>query len=335
MITICIRILKQMKNDHRSLGLLLFAPMFILLLLYFILGDASALPVVSAYQLPEAFTRTLSDHMEVNTLSVMPDDIDAYLYEGDADALIAVDSSGIQVYFLETNAKTAVVQKTLQSILMNQLSQPLSVHYSYTVNSDNQLDSLSFVFLGVLAFFFVFLLSGVSFVNERHHQTLSRMLQSPLSKTSIIGGYLLGYGILSTLQSILLLIFSAYVLKLHFEGSILLCILIMTLLSFCAVSVGTLLSIFAKTQLQMIQFIPIVIVPQIFFSGLLPLDTIPFHIGKLSILFPVYYGCISLKKVIVYGSGIADILPLLGGLLLLTFLIFTANVFALSRHKAA
>ena len=138
-------------------------------------------------------------------------------------------------------------------------------------------------------------------IRSYYDQTLSRMLQSPLSKTSIIGGYLLGYGILSTLQSILLLIFSAYVLKLHFEGSILLCILIMTLLSFCAVSVGTLLSIFAKTQLQMIQFIPIVIVPQIFFSGLLPLDTIPFHIGKLSILFPVYYGCISLKKVIVYG----------------------------------
>ncbi len=335
MITICIRILKQMKNDHRSLGLLMFAPMFILLLLYFILGDSNTQPVVSAYQLPEVISQKLSEHMEVNAVSVMPEDINAYLYDKDADALIAVDSGGMQIYFLEANSKTAVVLKTLQSIRMDQLSQPMSVHYSYAANSDNQLDSLSFVFLGVLAFFFVFLLSGVSFVNERHHQTLSRMLQSPLSKVSIVGGYLLGYGILSTFQSILLLIFSAYVLKLHFEGSLLLCILIMTMLSFCAVSVGTLLSIFAKTQLQMIQFIPIVIVPQIFFSGLLPLDTIPLHIGKLSILFPVYYGCISLKKVIVYGSGIADILPLLFGLLLLTLLFFTANVFALSRLRAA
>ena len=135
------------------------------------------------------------------------------------------------------------------------------------------------------------------------------------------------------MQSTLLILFAKYVLKLHFSGSVGTCVLIMILLSFSAVSFGTLLSIFAKNQFQMIQFIPIIIVPQIFFSGLIPLDTIPYGIGNLCYIFPVYYGCFALKEIIIYGYTISDILPYLGGLLAFTAVLFLLNVVALKKSE--
>jgi ABC-2 type transport system permease protein len=58
----------------------------------------------------------------------------------------------------------------------------------------------------------------------------------------------------------------------------------MILMAFSAVSVGALVSIFANNELQLVQFIPVIIIPQIFFSGLIPIDTIPFGLGNLCYL---------------------------------------------------
>lgn len=332
MSSIIVRILKQIRNDKRSLALLIIAPLFILTILYFILGDSDYTPTVASYQLPESFTEGISENMVVNKLDALPDDSYDYLLSNKTDALLYADSTEIKVYMIEQNTKTAKVLKHLQELKATNGTLPMELHYQYETSSDNQLDSLSFVFLGILSFFFVFILSGVSFVSERNNQTLDRMLQSPLSKASIIGGYTIGYGILSTIQGILIILFSAYVLKLHFQGSVALCIGIMVLLAFCAVSTGTLLSIFATNQFQMIQFIPIIIVPQIFFSGLIPLDTIPWNIGKLCYIFPSFYGCYALKNVMVYGYGIDKIWIWLLGLAGYTGILFVLNVLALKKH---
>lgn len=327
--SITIRILRQIRNDRRSLALLIVAPVFILTLLYFLLGTSDYRPKIGVYGLPDAAIATLEDKLEVDLLTTSPEDPYDYLATEDMDAYLQFDAHSIKVYTKESSSKTALIRQALSSLTQSDTTPQM--YYQYETSSDNQLDSLAYVFLGILAFFFVFLFAGVSFVSERNTQTLDRMLLSPLSKASIVAGYILGYGFLSALQSTLMVLFAKYVLKLNFIGSVGICILIMVLLSFCAVACGTLLSIFAKNQFQMIQFIPIIIVPQIFFSGLIPLDTIPLGIGHLSAVFPVFYGCFALKEVMIYGFGIVEILPYLAGLLLYTFILFLLNVLALRR----
>lgn len=60
------------------------------------------------------------------------------------------------------------------------------------------------------------------------------------------------------------------------SGSIGYVLLVTLLLSLTALTLGTLISAFANNEFQMIQFIPIVIVPQIFFfSGLFRLENMP------------------------------------------------------------
>ena len=334
MLSIVKRILGQIKNDKRSLGLLVFAPLLVLTLLYFILGDSNYLPRIAVYDLNEKFVTELEQHASVVELDAQPD-VKDYLEENSSDALLWKDTGGLHLELLEQNSKAAAAQKAIQDT--NKALQPaqseMSIAYVYEAADDNQLDSLSYVFLGVISFFFVFILSGMSFVRERFGQTLERMLMTPIRRIDVIGGYTLGYGLLSALQSVVIILFAVYVLKLQVAGSVGLCILVMILMAFSAVSIGALVSIFANNELQMVQFIPVVIIPQIFFSGLIPIDTIPFGLGNLCYVTPIYYGCTALEMIMIQGKGLLEIWPWLTGSVIFIGVLFFVNVLALKKYR--
>ncbi len=334
MLSVWRRILLQIKNDRRSLGLLIFAPLLVLTLLYFILGDSGYIPSIAVYNLDENYVKELENNAVVIPLSQKPK-VKDYLEEEGVDALLWKASDGLRIELLKKDSKSGAAIKAVRETgqLLQPVQSEMGITYVYEASEDNQLDSLSFVFLGVLSFFFVFILSGMSFVRERFGQTLERMLMTPIHRYEVIGGYTLGYGIVSAIQSICIILYAVYVLKLQVEGSVLLCILVMILLSFSAVSIGALASIFANTELQLVQFIPVVLIPQIFFSGLIPLDTIPFGLGNLCYLTPIYYGCISLEKIMIRGKGFMDILPWILGLTVYILVLFVINVFALKKYR--
>ena len=334
MLSIVKRILGQMKNDKRSLGLLLFAPLLVLTLLFFILSDSSYVPKLAVYDMNEKFVAELENHATVSEETEKPEVAD-YLEANGIDALIWSDSEGTHIELLEKNSKSAAALEAIQDT--NKALQPtqneLIIDYVYESAGDNQLDSLSFVFLGVISFFFVFILSGMSFVRERFGQTLERMLMTPIRRIDVIGGYTLGYGLLAAVQSVVIILYAVYVLQLQVEGSVALCTLVMILMAFSAVSVGALVSIFANNELQLVQFIPVIIIPQIFFSGLIPIDTIPFGLGNLCYLTPIYYGCTSLEMIMIQGKGVVEIWPWLVGSVVFIGVLFLANVTALKKYR--
>ena len=334
MLSIVKRILGQMKNDKRSLGLLLFASLLVLTLLFFILSDASYVPKLAVYDMNEKFVTELENHATVIEETEKPEAAD-YLEDNGIDALIWTDNEGTHIELLEKNSKSAAALEAIQDT--NKALQPtqneLIIDYVYESAGDNQLDSLSFVFLGVISFFFVFILSGMSFVRERFGQTLERMLMTPIRRIDVIGGYTLGYGLLAAVQSVVIILYAVYVLQLQVEGSVALCTLVMILMAFSAVSVGALVSIFANNELQLVQFIPVIIIPQIFFSGLIPIDTIPFGLGNLCYLTPIYYGCTSLEMIMIQGKGVVEIWPWLVGSVVFIGVLFLANVTALKKYR--
>lgn len=335
MLNIILRIIIQMKNDKRSLGLLIFAPLLILTLLYFILGTTDYTPKIAVYNVKDAFTSHLAENATVTVLNALPETSD-YLEAEGLDALFWRDDTGaIHINLLEKSSKSAAAIKAIQET--NKTLLPVSteetITYVYETSDDNQMDSLSYVFLGVISFFFVFILSGMSFVRERFGQTLERMLMTPIHRYEVIGGYTLGYGVFSALQSVLLILYSVYVLHLHVAGSVGLSTLVMILVAFSAVSMGALVSIFANNELQMVQFIPVVLIPQIFFSGLIPIDTIPFGLGNLCYLTPIYYGCAALEKIMIQGKGFMDIWPWMLGSLIYTLILFLINTQALRKYR--
>ena len=147
------------------------------------------------------------------------------------------------------------------------------VNYLHGSKDFTMFDGLGPVLIGFFTFFFVFILSGVSFVRERLSGTLERLLSTPIKRWEIVVGYIIGFGIFAFIQSIIIVSFSVYILDLYVAGSIWLTLLITCMLSLTALTLGTFLSAYANNEFQMIQFIPLVIVPQIFFSGLFPIES--------------------------------------------------------------
>lgn len=194
-------------------------------------------------------------------------------------------------------------------------------------------DSLSPVLIGLFAFFFVFLIAGVSFLRERTSGTLERLLATPLRRWEIVVGYMAGFGIFTSLQAVLIAGFTVYALGSLMVGSFGYVLLIMLLLSLAALSFGTLLSAFANSEFQMIQFIPLVIVPQVFFSGLFDLESISPWLRWITHITPLKYGADALRGIMIRGegwSGIALDVYVLAGLSIAFML---ANVLALRKHR--
>src|SRR6185503_18577149 len=138
------------------------------------------------------------------------------------------------------------------------------------------LDYLAPVFVAFFAFFFIFLLSAVSFLRERTSGTLERLLASPLRR-----------GDLATI------------------------FLVEAVMVVGAVSLGLLVSAAARNELQAVQFVPLVLLPQVFLSGLLiPVDQLPQYLGPISALLPLTYANEALRSVMIKGYGLSDPLVL-------------------------
>jgi ABC-2 type transport system permease protein len=184
------------------------------------------------------------------------------------------------------------------------------------------LDVMAPVFLGYFAYFFVFILTGISFLRERVGGTLERLLATPVTRGEIVFGYGLGFGLLATAQVVLL---TAFVLGhvtipavgpigewgiglgVASAGSPLLVLMVVLLLALGAVNLGIFLSTFARTELQIIQFIPIVIVPQGLLSGIFwPVDRLPDLLGAVARVLPVTYAVDGLRDVILRGADLGS-----------------------------
>src|SRR5207248_10698179 len=130
-------------------------------------------------------------------------------------------------------------------------------------------DSIAPVFIGIFSFFFVFLLTSVAFLRERSQGTIERVMVSPLKRTELVMGYICGFMLFALIQSLLILLFVVFALRVHYSCNLTLVFLVAVLLTIGSVNLGIFLSTFAQNEFQVIQFIPLVFGIQVFLSGIL------------------------------------------------------------------
>jgi ABC-2 type transport system permease protein len=328
------RIILQIFNDKRSLALILIAPIFMFTLIYFLLGDNGYKAKIAQSGIQAQIVHNIkAQGVTVSELStglgkseVKNKKIDAFLY---------MDSGHMTLLF-ETNdaVKTGVVQKAIMNA-MKELSpgSVIQTEFIYGKSDSSMFDSLGYVMLGIISFFIVFIIAGISFVRERTNQTMERLMMTPVKRWQVVLGYTLGFGFFAVLQSIVLLAYVKWVLQMTILGSVVTAGFVMILLALSAVCIGAFFSIFSNNEFQIMQFIPIVVIPQIFFSGLISLDTLPYHLGAVSKIMPVFYACDALKTIIIRGGGVVSILPDIWALLIFILLFFFMNILALKKYR--
>ncbi|MFB6080776.1 MAG: ABC transporter permease [Haloferacaceae archaeon] len=144
--------------------------------------------------------------------------------------------------------------------------------------------------LAVLVFTLTYLLTAIGFLRERQAGTLERVLVAPVSRTGVVVGYVLGYGVLATVQVLVLLVATIVFLDVNFAHGVGSFFLLELLGALTAVGVGILLSLFARTEFQAIQFIPLVITPQVLLSGaFLPVKDLPVYLRLPAHAMPMKY----------------------------------------------
>jgi ABC-2 type transport system permease protein len=162
--------------------------------------------------------------------------------------------------------------------------------------------------LATLILFFGFILAGISVLRERSQGTLERLMASPVSRLDIVGGYLLGFLLFALLQTLIIFFYIIYVLKVNYQGEMWQILVFQLLIGIGAVCLGTFLSIFARNEFQMMQFIPLIIVPQIFLCGLFwPVDQMPAYLQWLANCLPLTYGVDGIRAMMLRGQNLLDI----------------------------
>jgi len=182
--------------------------------------------------------------------------------------------------------------------------------YFYAGKEFDTMDFVAPVYIALLGMFFVFLLTCVSFLRERSQGTMERLLATPTTRLEIVVGYMAGLGLFALIQVAVIIFFTVWVLKIHYLGSLGLLFLIVALLAVVGVSLGILASAFARNEFQVVQFIPLLIIPQVLLGGTFwAVEEMPNYLQPLAYAMPITYANRALRDVMLKGWGLAEIWP--------------------------
>jgi ABC-2 type transport system permease protein len=357
------RIAQGFRRDERTLGLMFVVPLVVTALLGWVLNDtkdtvvdvvvvneAGAVGDAVVTALNDAASQPNSDIAVAGTVNT-EDEAIAKIRDGSGDIAIVIPANLLADVQAGNRPTLTIISEgtdpaaeagrfgTLQSALADissKLAPPgvtppiipkVERKTVYLSPDASQVDVLAPIFLGFFGYFFVFLLTGISFLRERIGGTLERLLATPVTRFEIVTGYSLGFGTFATIQVIVLTLFIlnsiavpsfgpfgdfttpafSIGLGVHSAGSPVLAFAIALLLSLGAVNLGIFLSTFARTELQVIQFIPLVIVPQALLSGILwPIERLPDVLQGIAHILPLTYAVEGLRNVMLKGADLSS-----------------------------
>ncbi|MEH7414982.1 ABC transporter permease [Neobacillus drentensis] len=358
------RIIHQMLRDKRALALMMVAPLLILTLLHYLLGSNTVDPkigvigadasLVNQLKSKDIIVKKYKNHSNWDKL-ISEDDLDAILQVQDNDInlkLVNDQPSATKALLIKVQQAVAAENAKKQSAKMTQFIQeiqrklqgaPLTIEqakapkitttYIYGDKDTTFFDQLSPILVGFFVFFFVFLISGIALLRERTTGTLDRLLATPIHRRDIVFGYLTGYGLFAVIQTFIVVVYAVKVLDIMLVGSFWNVVIINLCLALVALSLGILLSAFANSEFQMMQFIPIAIVPQVFFAGIFPFEGMADWMQWIAKIMPLYYGGDALVAVMYKGLGFSDIIKDLLVLLGFALVFIILNIVALKKYR--
>lgn len=335
-LSIAKRLIKQLRGDKRSIALMFVAPVFVMYLLSAILGSATTTPNIDVISsTPNAYVTKLQSL--ANVYQVGSEEIALKnLKDKNTDAYIVFKGNSPKITIEGADpAISSLVINTLNKLSNNSVSKKSEITFLHGSKDMGTFDSMAPILMGFFIFFFVFLIAGVAFLRERISGTLERILASPLKRWEIVLGYFLGFGSFVAIQTIILQLFSVYGLNVPMVGSFWTVLIINLVLASGSLALGTLLSAFARNEFQLFQFIPIVIVPQIMFSGIFDLRNSPAWARILSKIFPMTYGAEALRDVMLRGKSLIDVKFDLLMLIGYAILFLVLNTLALKKYRKA
>lgn len=356
------RIIRQFVRDRRTMALMFLAPLLVMTLLQIVLNSSSGSVTLAIVPPAGQFGANLTQAIKVPdsiTIKVIhADQVESGLKNGDYDGVLIFpddfqaqlqqgQSPELQLRLEGSNPTVATQLTSLVKLLVATIAVPqqtsgqptvvtptVATTYLYGGPEYTQTDALAPLFIGLFSFFFVFLLTSVAFLRERSQGTIERLLVAPMTRTELVLGYVCGFTLFALAQSAIILLYVIFVLRVHYAGNPFVIFLVTALLTIGGVNLGIFISAFARNELQIVQFIPLVIVPQVLLGGLFfPVKTLPVVLYQLANVLPLTYANVALQGVMLKGFGVADILGDLLFLIGFALLMVLLAAFSLRQEK--
>lgn len=158
--------------------------------------------------------------------------------------------------------------------------------------------------LALFPFILMFIITSVTTLRERRSGTLERLMTTPLGKGDFIAGYALAFGLAAAVQAVVTVGFAVLVCGLEVTGPLWQLGLVAVLDALLGTGLGLLASAFARTEFQAVQFMPVLVFPQILLGGLLmPRDQMPDVLHAISDWLPLSYAIDAVNAVTAGDAG--------------------------------
>ena len=157
-------------------------------------------------------------------------------------------------------------------------------------SSRRSFDRFGPALLAMFPFIVMFLVTSVTTLRERSSGTLERLLAMPMGKLDFLLGYADGVRRGGRRQALLAVAVSVGLLGLDVAGPVWLLGLVAVADAVLGSALGLFVSAFAQTEFQAVQFMPLIVFPQILLCGLfVPREQLPPVLEAISNVLPLSY----------------------------------------------
>lgn len=336
------RVLTQIGRDRRTVGFLLIFPLVFVFLFGFAFGGEvnnvktayinDDLPITGLRFSEDLLTRLDADDRVIltnvtGTLSF--EQAEAAVRSGRYSAVIYFEpdltknlltarrglpsqTSRIQVFSDNTNPQiAAAVAQAIHDAVSNILGSTAGLNIKFSKMLDVDLRQVDYFAPGIIGFgvmVMTLILSLMIMIRERKEGTLGRVLTTRATRTDLVLGYLLGFGLLGLIVGTVVLAGVSVFFNVVIQGSYLLVYLIVIIFAGSSIGLGIMLSAFARNEFQAVQFIPPIMFISIFLSDLLiPIESMPTWLQPFAYLIPLKYAINGLRAVMLRGVGLEGI----------------------------
>ena len=158
--------------------------------------------------------------------------------------------------------------------------------------------------LGLFPLIIMFLITSVTTLRERVGGTLERLLTMPIGKAEFIFGYAIAFGAIAVVQALITAAVAFGAFGLDVQGSIWLVILIAVTDALLGTAMGLFVSAFATTEFQAVQFMPLILLPQLLLCGIIvPRAELPTVLRWISDVLPLSYAIDATTEIATHASA--------------------------------
>jgi ABC-2 type transport system permease protein len=186
--------------------------------------------------------------------------------------------------------------------------------------------------IGVILNMTMVIFTAVAIVRERERGNLELLITTPIRSWELMAGKLLPYVLIGLVQTTLILTVGASIFDVPINGSLLDLYLAAALFIAATLTLGLVISTFARTQFQAFQYSFVTLLPSILLSGFVfPFDGMPALAQWIAQVLPLTHFVEMIRGILLRGAPLADMgRP---ALKLAVFLLVTLGVATRRFHK--